>query len=111
MKATFSQLARISAEALGSSAAPLLGIGVMAAAAATGFYYDYSDTRQPVMNTATSIGPILIVFLIQNMQNRDGGAIQLKLDELIRAVKPTMRPVTATGSRNPGTIGPSSLKS
>ena len=53
----------------------------------TGSYFRYSDTWQLVINTGTSIGTFLIVFLIQNTQNRDAKVMQLKLDELIRAVK------------------------
>ena len=54
--------------------------------AVTGSYFHYSDTWQLVINTGTSIGTFLIVFLIQNTQNRDAKVMQLKLDELIRAV-------------------------
>ncbi len=50
-----------------------------------GPYFHYSDTWQLVANTATSIITFLMVFLIQTSQNRDGAAIQVKLDELIRA--------------------------
>jgi low affinity Fe/Cu permease len=51
----------------------------------TGPYFHYSDTWQLVANTATSLITFLMVFLIQSSQNRDGAAIQAKLDELIRA--------------------------
>lgn len=51
----------------------------------TGPTFDYSDTWQLVINTSTTIVTFLMVFLIQNTQNRDGKAIQLKLDELLRA--------------------------
>src|SRR4051794_19695940 len=51
----------------------------------TGPIFDYSDTWQLVINTGTTIVTFLMVFLIQNAQNRDGSAIQAKLDELIRA--------------------------
>jgi low affinity Fe/Cu permease len=54
--------------------------------AATGPLFDYSDTWQLVINTGTTIVTFLMVFLIQNTQNRDSLAIHLKLDELIRAV-------------------------
>ena len=52
----------------------------------TGPIFHYSDTWQLVINTGTTIVTFLMVFLIQNAQNRDGAAIQAKLDELIRAV-------------------------
>jgi low affinity Fe/Cu permease len=54
--------------------------------AASGPYYHYSDTWQLIINTGTTVGTFLMVFLIQNTQNRDARAINLKLDELIRAV-------------------------
>lgn len=53
---------------------------------ATGRLFGYSDTWQLVVNTATTIVTFLMVFLIQNSQNRDAAAMQAKLDELIRAV-------------------------
>ncbi|WP_370310072.1 low affinity iron permease family protein [Sphingobium abikonense] len=52
----------------------------------TGPVFGYSDTWQLVINTGTTIVTFLMVFLIQNAQNRDGAAIQAKLDELIRAI-------------------------
>lgn len=55
--------------------------------ALTGPYFEYSNTWQLVINTTTTIVTFLMVFLIQNTQNRDSKAVQLKLDELIRAVK------------------------
>jgi low affinity Fe/Cu permease len=53
----------------------------------TGPIFHYSDTWQLIINTGTTIVTFLIVFLIQNSQNRDAAAMQAKLDELIRAVK------------------------
>jgi len=53
----------------------------------TGPVFHYSDTWQLVVNTATTIVTFLMVFLIQNSQNRDGAAMQAKLDELIRAIE------------------------
>ena len=55
--------------------------------AATGPIFHYSDTWQLIINTGTTIVTFLMVFLIQNTQNRDGAALQAKLDELIRATK------------------------
>jgi len=55
--------------------------------AVSGPIFNYSDTWQLVINTATTVLTFLAVFLIQNSQNRDGAAIQAKLDELLRAVE------------------------
>ena len=55
--------------------------------AATGPHFKYSDTWQLLINTATTIITFLMVFLIQNTQNRDARAIHLKLDEIIRAIR------------------------
>jgi low affinity Fe/Cu permease len=62
-----------------------IAAGVIVVWAACGPFYGYSDTWQLVINTGTTIVTFLMVFLIQNTQNRDGAAIQTKLDELIRA--------------------------
>lgn len=59
-------------------------MGVVIVWAVTGPIFHYSDTWQLVINTGTTIITFLMVFLIQNSQNRDGAAIQVKLDELIR---------------------------
>ena len=61
-------------------------VGVIIVWAATGPIFDYSDTWQLVINTGTTIVTFLMVFLIQNSQNRDSAAMQAKLDELLRAV-------------------------
>jgi low affinity Fe/Cu permease len=61
-------------------------VGVIIVWAATGPIFDYSDTWQLVINTGTTIVTFLMVFLIQNSQNRDAAAMQAKLDELLRAV-------------------------
>lgn len=53
----------------------------------SGPYYKYSDTWQLIINTATTVITFLIVFLIQNTQNRDARALHLKLDEVIRAIR------------------------
>lgn len=71
----------------GSATVFLGAIFVVILWASTGPLFNYSDTWQLVINTGTTIITFLMVFLIQNTQNRDGKALQLKLDELIRATK------------------------
>jgi len=69
---------------------PSAFVGAVAACvvwAVSGPIFHYSDTWQLVINTATTVLTFLAVFLIQNSQNRDGAAIQAKLDELLRAVE------------------------
>jgi len=65
----------------------VLAVTVILAWAITGPIFGFSDTWQLVINTGTTIVTFLMVFLIQNTQNRDSEAIQIKLDELIRAAK------------------------
>ena len=65
----------------------LLAVGVIAVWIVTGPVFGFSDTWQLVINTGTTIVTFLMVFLIQNTQNRDTAAIQTKLDELIRAIE------------------------
>jgi low affinity Fe/Cu permease len=83
----FRRFAAWTAVAMGSPWAFVAGVVVIIAWAVTGPLFQYSNTWQLVINTGTTIVTFLMVFLIQNSQNRDGKAIQLKLDELIRAVK------------------------
>ena len=87
MNEVFRKFARFAADIVGSPAAFLFGVFVTLIWAITGSYFHYSDTWQLVINTGTSIGTFLIVFLIQNTQSRDAKVMQLKLDELIRSVK------------------------
>ena len=73
--------------AVGSPWAFMLAFATIAAWGITGPLFNFSDTWQLVINTATTIVTFLMVFIIQNTQNRDTKAIQLKLDELLRGVK------------------------
>lgn len=81
----FGRTANIIAREAGRPFAFITALGVVIIWAATGPMFSYSDTWQLVINTGTTIVTFLMVFLIQNSQNRDGAAIQVKLDELIRA--------------------------
>ena len=83
----FHHVARTAARHMGDPLAFVLAIGVIVAWAVTGPIFGWSDTWQLIINTGTTIVTFLMVFLIQNTQNRDSEAMQLKLDELIRATK------------------------
>ena len=83
----FSRFANFASRALGSGAAFGVAIGVVLGWSLSGPIFHYSDTWQLVINTGTTIVTFLMVFLIQNTQNRDSAATQLKLDELIRATQ------------------------
>jgi low affinity Fe/Cu permease len=80
----FGEVANKTAQAAGRASAFVIAAGVVLVWAITGPLFQYSDTWQLVINTGTTIVTFLMVFLIQNSQNRDGAAIQVKLDELIR---------------------------
>ena len=84
MQEAFRRLAETTAQVVGTPAAFLSAILVVAVWVMTGPLFGYSDTWQLVINTGTTIVTFLMVFLIQNSQNRDSAAIQVKLDELIR---------------------------
>jgi low affinity Fe/Cu permease len=83
----FSRLATWIARASGHPAAFVLAAATIAVWLVSGPLFGFSDTWQLVINTGTTIVTFLMVFLIQNTQNRDGAALQLKLDELIRATQ------------------------
>ena len=83
----FSRFAHATSQWTGNPVAFLLAVAVVIAWVATGPLFHYSDTWQLVINTGTTIVTFLMVFLIQNTQNRDTLAIQLKLSELVLAMK------------------------
>jgi low affinity Fe/Cu permease len=85
MDKLFARFANATARVTGSPAAFLICIAAVLLWAASGPAFKFSETWQLVINTGTTIVTFLMVFLIQNTQNRDGLAIQTKLDELIRA--------------------------
>src|SRR5215210_5594906 len=87
MQEIFRRFAHIASQVVGSAWAFMFAVLVIVAWAATGRIFGFSDTWQLVINTGTTIITFLMVFLIQNTQNRDAKAIHLKLDELIRAQK------------------------
>lgn len=82
----FHRFAVRSAAAMGSSWSFFVATMIILVWAITGPLFHYSDTWQLLINTGTTIVTFLMVFLIQNAQNREGQAVQIKLDELIRAV-------------------------
>jgi low affinity Fe/Cu permease len=86
-RSLFTQFAKVTSRAAGHSTAFLMAAALVVGWALTGPYFGYSTTWQLVINTGTTIITFLMVFLIQNTQNRDSEAMQLKLDELIRAME------------------------
>src|SRR5438874_5957335 len=82
----FGTIAAKTAGWVGSAWTFILAVFVIVLWGAAGPYFHYSDTWQLVINTGTTILTFLIVFLIQNTQNRDARALHLKLDEVIRAI-------------------------
>lgn len=85
MRETFRKFAHKMSAAVGTPLAFALAASIIVAWSLMGPAFAYSDTWQLVINTGTTIVTFLMVFLIQNTQNRDSRATQLKLDELIRA--------------------------
>src|SRR5437870_8731034 len=83
----FPSFARSMANASGKPATFVIAVLVIIVWAVTGPIFGYSDTWQLVINTGTTIVTFLMVFIIQNTQNRDTQALQLKLDKLIRVTK------------------------
>ncbi len=87
MKNSFRKIANHISNWVGSAVTFMGAILVVLVWATTGPFFHFSDTWQLIINTGTTIVTFLMVFLIQNTQNRDSKAVQMKLDELIRATK------------------------
>ena len=87
MREVFRSLSIRTAQAVGSPWAFLLSVATIIVWAVTGPYFNYSDTWQLIINTGTTIVTFLMVFLIQNTQNRETRIVSLKLDELLRGVE------------------------
>src|SRR5687768_4039458 len=83
-KSWFSRFAKLTARITGKPLTFMIAVSIVAVWAVTGPLFGFSDTWQLVINTGTTIVTFLMVFLIQNTQNRDAQAMQVKLDELIR---------------------------
>jgi low affinity Fe/Cu permease len=83
----FNRLANTCSRLLGTAGAFGIAVAVVLIWAISGPFFHFSDTWELVINTATTIVTFLMVFLIQNTQNRDSAAIQLKLDEIIRSTR------------------------
>ena len=83
----FNKMAKWVSCAVGTPSSFGIALTVIIVWAISGPLFDFSDTWQLVINTGTTIVTFLMVFLIQNTQNRDSSAIQIKLDELIRAIE------------------------
>jgi len=88
MNHLFRRLAHWTSEKMGSPWAFVVSVAFIIIWALSGPLFGYSEQWQLMVNTATTILTFLMVFLIQNTQNRDARAIQLKLDELIKAINP-----------------------
>lgn len=82
----FTSLTKGTARTTGRPATFIVAVGIIVAWVVTGPIFGFSDTWQLVINTGTTIVTFLMVFLIQSTQNRDGEAVQVKLDEIIRAM-------------------------
>ncbi|MEO8634700.1 MAG: low affinity iron permease family protein [Gemmatimonadales bacterium] len=83
-RSRFTSFAKATARISGRPVTFLLAVSVVLVWLATGPLFGYSDTWQLVINTGTTVITFLMVFLIQNTQNRDAEAVQVKLDELLR---------------------------
>ena len=87
MREIFRRLAGKTSNALGSPWAFLVAVILVGVWVLSGPYFEYSNGWQLVVNTVTSIGTFLMIFILQNSQNRDTKAVNLKIDELLRAIE------------------------
>jgi low affinity Fe/Cu permease len=85
---TFHAISQAASSALGTPVAFASACGLVVLWLVAGPIFNYSDSWQLVINTGTTIATFLMVFLVQNTQNRDARALHLKLDELLRSIKP-----------------------
>jgi low affinity Fe/Cu permease len=87
MQHLFTRIASRAAHVMGQPTTFIVAAGFIVVWAASGPLMQYSDTWQLIVNTATTVMTFLAVFLIQNSQNRDGAAMQAKLDEILRVLE------------------------
>ena len=87
LRSWFTGFAKWAAHATGHAGAFIIAVAIIILWVITDPFFGFSDTWQLVINTGTTIITFLMMFLIQNTQNRDTGTMQVKLDELIRAVQ------------------------
>jgi low affinity Fe/Cu permease len=83
----FTRVAKLASRTAGRPATFMMALGIILVWALTGPLFQFSDTWQLVINTSTTIVTFLMVFLIQNTQNRDTEALQIKLDEVLRSME------------------------
>jgi low affinity Fe/Cu permease len=102
---SFNRLAKWTAQSAGHPTVFGVAVALILVWAVTGPLFNFSDTWQLVINTTTTIVTFLMVFLIQNTQNRDGAAVQLKLDELVRAIKGASNSVMALEDMSEDELG------